>query len=263
MSEQNQSGGSAQALERGVGLPTRVIVSLRAGFVLAIANILCVAIIAWAFLRVQGHDQVITVTGSAKKTILSDLAVWRANVSTNAKGPVEAYDALKIASDRTREFLLKNGIAGDQISISSISTQKNFTRDDKGNVTDQVSSYDLFQAVQVTSTDVRGVGNIAAKASELLKQGVMLESESPQYFYTRLADLKVEMLAEATKDAAVRAKQIAENSGSSLGNVREAKMGVMQINPANSNEVSDSGNNDTSSLQKEITAVVSAKFAVE
>ncbi len=88
----------------------------------------------------------------------------------------------------------------------------------------------------------------------------MLQSEPPRYLYTKLGDLKIEMLAEATKDATARARQIADNSGAKLGAVREARMGVMQINPAHSTEVSDSGNNDTTSLEKEITAVVSAKF---
>lgn len=91
----------------------------------------------------------------------------------------------------------------------------------------------------------------------------MLDSAPARYLYTKLADLKVNMLAEATKDATSRAQQIAGNSGASLGPVREARMGVMQINPIHSNSVSDSGNNDTSSYEKEITAVVSAKFALK
>ena len=91
----------------------------------------------------------------------------------------------------------------------------------------------------------------------------MLESEPPRYLYTKLADLKIEMLAEATRDATARARQIADNSGAKLGAIREARMGVMQINPVHSTAVSDSGNNDTSSLQKEITAVVTARFALD
>jgi uncharacterized protein len=91
----------------------------------------------------------------------------------------------------------------------------------------------------------------------------MLESDPPQYLYTKLADLKIEMLAEATKDASTRAKQIAENSGCKLGAVRDARMGVMQINPLHSTSVSDAGNNDTTSMEKEITAVVSGRFELD
>jgi|ERR1041384_5253644 hypothetical protein len=87
-----------------------------------------------------------------------------------------------------------------------------------------------------------------------------LESEAPKYLYTKLGDLKIAMLAEATSDAAARAQQIASNSRAKLGPIRDARMGVMQINAIHSNDVSGYGNNDTTSLEKEITAVVSARF---
>ncbi len=85
----------------------------------------------------------------------------------------------------------------------------------------------------------------------------------PEYHYTKIAELKKEMLAEAAKDAKQRAEQIASSTGSSIGTVRSARMGVMQITPADSNDVSDSGMNDTSSLEKDITAVVNVSFAVD
>jgi hypothetical protein len=40
-------------------------------------------------------------------------------------------------------------------------------------------------------------------------------------------------------------------------------MGVMQINPAGSSRVSSEGNNDTSSLEKDVIAVVTAVFMLE
>jgi uncharacterized protein len=61
----------------------------------------------------------------------------------------------------------------------------------------------------------------------------------------------------------VRAQQVASSTGSSIGSVRQARMGVMQITAADSNEVSDAGINDTSSLEKDITAVVNIGFAVD
>src|SRR4051812_44603036 len=131
--------------ERSIPLPARVVVSLRAGFVLAIANVLCVAILAWAYLHTKTETQVITVTGSAKKEILSDLIVWTCTVSANDKDAVKGYEALKRSSDRTVEFLKQKGVPPAQMKLSAIQTRKNFVRDDKGNATDQVSSYDLTQ----------------------------------------------------------------------------------------------------------------------
>ena len=243
--------------------PSRIIVSLRAGIVLAIANVLCAAIIAFAYTRVKAEPKVIAVTGSAKQVIDSDLVVWDAKVSVNDPDLVHGYEQLKSASDKTLAWLKAHGVPDEQVKLSSIWTKKNNARDEKGNATDKVSSYDLIQTVEINSSDVSRIAAVAREATDLIKDGVMLESEPPKYLYTRLADLKITMLAEATKDATTRARQIASNSGAKLGSIREARMGVMQINAVHSNEVSDSGNNDTTSQQKEITAVVSARFELE
>jgi hypothetical protein len=246
-----------------VAFPARVVVSLRAGFVLAIANVVCVAILAWAFLRVKGESQVINVTGSAKKQIESDLIVWRGKILVNDKDLVAGYNALQAATERTTAYLRQQGVPDAAVEVSSVSTNRNLSRDEKGNVTDQVTSYDLTRTVTITSTDVRKIAQVASRATELIKEGVMLQSDAPQYLYTKLGDLKVQMLADATKDATTRARQIADNSGARLGPIRDARMGVMQINALHSTDVSDSGNNDTTSLEKEITAVVSAKFELD
>ena len=99
------------------------------------------------------------------------------------------------------------------ITVSSISTQKHYVRDEKGNATDKVSSYELVQTIQISSGDVQHIAEIARKITDLIKEGVLLESNAPEYHYTKLADLKISMLAEATKDATARAGQIAQNSG--------------------------------------------------
>ena len=90
-------------------------------------------------------------------------------------------------------------------------------------------------------------------------QGVEIDSGSPRYLYTKLSELKIDMLADATKDATMRATQVVTNANGKLGRLVEAKMGVMQINPKGSSATSAEGNNDTTSFEKEITAVVTAR----
>ena len=246
-----------------IALPTKVIVSLRAGAVLAVANIVCVIILAWAWMHVKGEAKVISVTGSARKVIQSDLIVWEGKISVSEPDVQKGYDALKRSSDRTVAYLKGEGVSESAVSLSSIWMKKNFARDEKGNATDKVTSYELIQTVQISSGDVVKISEISRKITGLIKEGVILESQPPTYLYTKLADLKISMLAEATKDATARAEQIATNSSAKLGSIRDARMGVMQINPVHSNAVSDSGNNDTTSFEKEITAIVSARFELE
>ena len=249
--------------ERSLTLPARVIVSLRAGFVLAVANVVCVVILSWAWVNVRTEAKTITVTGSAKKAIQSDLIVWSGRVSAGDADLPKAYDALKAAVDKTLAYLKKQNVAEKDITVSSITTAKHYVKDKEGRDTDKISSFELAQTIEVTSIDVTHVADVARRITELIKEGVLLESAPPSYVYTKLADLKITMLAEATKDATTRADQIARHSGAKLAQIREARMGVMQINPIHSQDVSDAGNSDISSFEKEITAVVHARFALE
>ena len=89
------------------------------------------------------------------------------------------------------------------------------------------------------------------------------QSSEPQYFYTKLSDLKIEILAEATKDARQRVEQLAINSGCKVGTLRFASMGVLQITKAYSTEVSDYGIYDISSLEKDVKAVVTCGFSID
>ena len=104
---------------------------------------------------------------------------------------------------------------------------------------------------------------VSRAATELINQGIAIDSGAPEYHYTRLGELKIQMLHEAAKDTRVRAQQIADATGAKLGPLRSARMGVMQINPADSTETSSEGNNDTSSLDKDVIAVVTSNFQLE
>lgn len=234
-----------------------------AGFALAVALVLSSIVGAWAYTHSKKSDQTVTVTGSAKKRIKSDLVIWRAGVSYQAPQLSEAYKALSDNIPRIKQYLLSKGVTEEQITVSSISTTALHDKDSDGNETAKTTGYALRQELQVRSGDVDKIEHIAREATDLLNQGIIIESGAPEYYYTKIADLKIEMLGEAAKDAKVRAQQISSSTGSTIGSVRSARMGVLQITAADSSEVSDSGMNDTSSLDKDITAVVNVSFAVD
>jgi hypothetical protein len=234
-----------------------------AGFALAVALVLSSIVGAWAYTHAKNGEQVITVTGSARKRIKSDLVVWRAGVSYQATELSDAYKALSENVPKVKQYLISKGVAENQITISSISSTTLHQKNSDGEETGEITGYSLRQELMVRSNDVDKIERLAREATELINQGILLESNPPEYLYTKLGDLKIEMLAEAAKDAKVRAQQIASSTGSQIGSVRTARMGVMQITPADSNDVSDSGMNDTSSLEKDITAVVNVGFAVD
>lgn len=84
-----------------------------------------------------------------------------------------------------------------------------------------------------------------------------------EYFYSKLNDLKQQILADAMADAKMRAEKMAESAGGKLGALRSSSMGVLQITARNSVEISDYGMYDTSAEEKKVTAVVRAEFGIK
>ena len=135
-------------------------------------------------------------------------------------------------------------------------------RNDDDTVTNIRVGYRLSHAIEVRSEDVDRLPRLAGDSSELLQQDVAFESGGFEFIYTKAGEAKVEMMAEATQDARERAERIATNGGAKVTALRSAKMGVVQINPLYSTATSWEGNNDTTSLDKTITATVTATFAL-
>jgi len=210
----------------------------------------------------------ITVTGSAKKTIRADLAVWRGSFNAQSPRIEDAYADLEASAKRVRTYLVGKGFADTALVFSQVSTEALYARQTlleraaNGRETGQIEGYRLVQTVEVRSRDVQRIETLAREATQLIRQGVHFESNPPEYLVTGLADLKVEMLAAATRDAKARAAEMAKNAGSSIGRLRGARMGVFQVTPSNSTMVTDYGINDTSSLEKDITSVVSVSFEI-
>ncbi|MBP6949164.1 MAG: SIMPL domain-containing protein, partial [Candidatus Pacebacteria bacterium] len=86
---------------------------------------------------------------------------------------------------------------------------------------------------------------------------------SVDFFYTKLADLRVDLLSMASKNAKERADAIAKSTGDSIGGVKDASQGVFQVTQKNSTDVSDYGSYDTSTIEKKVTAIVRASFEVK
>lgn len=233
------------------------------GTALAIGLIVSSLILGWAYTGSKKGDDAITVTGSAKKRIKSDLVVWNAGVATQAPQLSDAYKQLSDYVPRIKKYLIEKGVPESQITVSSIATTTLTRTDENGRATSEITGYSLKQGVSVTSNDVDKIAQISREATELINQGILLESNAPQFYYTKLGDLKIEMLGEAAKDAKTRADRIAESTASSIGSIRSARMGVMQITAPESTEVSDYGVNDTSSIEKDVTAVVNVSFSVD
>ena len=230
---------------------------------IAAALVLSAFIAAGAAVRVKRAGDAITVTGSAKRPIRSDFIVWRGTVAGQQPSLAASAEELERYVTRTRAFLSAKGIPDSAITWRAVETMPMPEVSMNGRETGRILGYRLQRMFEVRSFDVDGISAIAASTGEVMREGVPLTTFPPEYLFTRLAEVRTEMLSEATKDERTRAEAIAESAGSDIGPVREARMGVFQITPRHSTEVSDYGINDVSSVEKDITAVVRVTFAVD
>jgi hypothetical protein len=232
-------------------------IALTAGLVAASA------LTAGAVKNIRRADNEIQVTGSARRPIRSDFVVWRLSATAQAATLQEASASLGGHSQRILSFLRQNTVPDSVLTVRALETEPVYRMLDNGTTTGDVVGYRLTQRFEVRSGDVTAITALTQSANSLIMEGVPLVSQAPEYLFTRLAEVRTEMLADATEDARRRAEAIARSAGSEIGTVRSARMGVFQITPRNSTEVSDYGINDTSSLEKDITAVVRVSFSVD
>lgn len=230
--------------------------------IIAIAGVIATVIVAITLSGIKDNDQSITTTGSAKQVIISDLGVLSGTINVTGYNAKEAYQQLQSAKPIVLNYLKSKGFKEGAIEFQTSNSYANYQYNENG-MQVGVSSYSASQMLRVSSNDVNQIKEISLDISSLIEQGVSFSVHAPEYYYTNLGDIKIEIQAEAAKDAMIRGERIAEATGRKLGVLSRARMGVLQITPENSNMVSDMGMNDVTSIRKEITAVVNADFSIK
>ena len=205
----------------------------------------------------------ITVTGSAYEIVKSDIATLRLNINTRNADKANAYTQLKNQIPLVKNYLMNNGIKEDEITIEAPSNYTQNKYSSSGAMTNEIAFYNFNQTITIKSDDIEKITKLSIDAQSLLEKGININTNTPEYNYSKLADLKIKLLGEATKDAKLRATQMLKATNNRVGKIKSVKMGVFQITSPMSNEVSNWGINDTSSVEKKVTAVANVVFLVK
>jgi uncharacterized protein len=228
--------------------------------IVGLAFIVSVLIFGLNWKQIKTENQTITVTGSAKRVIQSDLAILKGNLTSLAPTQKSAFETVNKNKPVLLAYLASKGFAADKVIFEplNIYAQYSYVNGEQG----QISGFNANQQFKVESEDVELIRKVSLDISELYSQGIEFQIFPAEFYYTKLAEMQIDIQSEAAKDAMNRAEKIAEATNTQLGTMRNARMGVLQITPLNSNMVSDYGMNDVSSISKEITAVVNASFEI-
>lgn len=192
-----------------------------------------------SYYKAKKPTKTVSVVGLAEKDFVSDLIVYDFSYSVKNMEMKTAYIELKKQTEIVKKYLKEKGINDSEITFKSVTNREdneyNYDRASERSYY-VFTGYVLTQNVRIESKDVEKIENLHLNIADLLDEGVTIQANDPNYYYTQLADLKIEMLDEATKDARHRAETIATSSGSKLGDLKVANMGVFQITAPNSND---------------------------
>jgi len=229
--------------------------------ILGICFILGLSIVSYSLMQIKAADNSLSVTGSAKQAVTADTVKWNASFSRTvyASQLNQGYTQMKQDEQVVLKFFKDNGVNDNEITISPVSMQKQYYYEKTGGP----EEYNLTQNVLITSTDIEKIKNLSKDVSSIISQGVIYSAYSPEYYYTKLPEVRVSLLPEAMKDAQNRANSIAKSTGKKVGALKSASMGVVQVMQPNSVEISDYGNYDLSTVEKEVMITVKAAFTLK
>lgn len=179
----------------------------------------------------QTWDRVVTVKGLSEREYLADQVIWPIQFVDAGNDLTGLYENIEKNSQKVVKFLLENDLASEEITIGKPAITDKLAQQ-YGNERAQFR-YTATQTVTVYSNEVENVRKVMEKIGALVKKGVVLTSQNyqaqPDYVFTRLNEVKPEMIEEATVNAREVAEKFAKDSQSTLGKIKRANQGRFSI----------------------------------
>lgn len=204
----------------------------------------------------------ISVTGSAYEIVKSDSGSLSFNINIKRTDKNQAYNALQQQLKMVEKYLTDKKIT--KIERKTINGYYNYKRDEKsGAYTNITESYSLSQPIMISSDNVELIKEISNEITGLINQGIDINVYNVSYNYSKLPELKISLLEKASTDAKARAASMLKATHNQVGNIQSVRMGVYQITPVDSTDVSNMGINDSSTIDKKVTAVANITFKIK
>jgi hypothetical protein len=181
----------------------------------------------------RSYDRSVTMKGLAQRDVTADLAIWPISYTETGNDLVALQNLMEKRGQDIIAFLKEHGIKDEEIELQQVQVQDLLAQSYRqNNVGD--NRYILTQTYLARTNDIENLEKASKNIGTLIKKGVVFSSNStstPTYLYTKLNDIKPDMLAEATRNARDAAKEFAKNSGQEVGEIKDASQGVFQILP--------------------------------
>ncbi|MGD8388913.1 MAG: SIMPL domain-containing protein [Desulfobacteraceae bacterium] len=209
---------------------TGVVAALLVGLGLALGG----WFIGDGFLKGRAADRYVTVKGVSERVVTADVALWPLRFVSTDDDLNRAQEEIKKSHERILAFLQRHGIDAADAEVQRLDVTDRLA--DPYRSGSMKSRYIISQTVMVRSSEPETIAQASQAVGELVDAGVVLSSNrgpysGPTFLFTRLSELKPDMIAEATAKARRGAEQFAQDSGSRIGGIRRANQGVFVIQP--------------------------------
>ncbi|WP_321324445.1 SIMPL domain-containing protein [Thiomicrorhabdus sp.] len=189
-------------------------------------------------LKYKQLDRTVTVKGLSEQEFKADIVIWPIRFVVASNNVEDLYGKIDENNQKIKVFLEKNGIKASEISFASPSINDK-TAEQYSNAIKPEYRYSGSQIVTVYSKNIDDVLAVKSKLSELGKQGIVLTGSGYQtqteYLFTRLNEVKPQMIEEATRKAREVAEKFATDSNSQLGKIKKASQGQFTISSRDKN----------------------------
>lgn len=175
----------------------------------------------------------VTVKGLAEKDVVADLAIWKLKFVITENNLQQGQQKITEQAEKINAFLIKQGFKPEEITIERIETTDLTANPYLGN-NNNSNRFILNQSITVRSQNVNLVESSIPQTDKLIADGIIFDNNDGypvSYIFTKLNDIKPQMLAEATQNAKKAAEEFAKNSHSKVGKIRHANQGVFSILP--------------------------------
>lgn len=188
-------------------------------------------------IKFKEYERTVTVKGLSEKEYPADIALWPIQFIGSGNDLTALYGSIEKDADEIINFLKANGFEEKEITISPPGIVDKLAQGyEKSKIEFR---YYATQTITVYSNKIKTARLTMNKLAELGKKGIALTDggyeNTTEYLFTRLNEIKPEMVEEATTKAREVARKFAKDSNSKLGKIKKARQGQFSINARDKN----------------------------
>jgi hypothetical protein len=227
--------------------------------ILSFGLIISSAILSNMVEKVNKREDSISVKGVAERKVKANKGVLILTLMRSNKTAEDAYSKLEEDLTTIKDEITILDLVENEIEYSNIKTEPIYN----GN-TKEISSYNVYQTITITTNKVDTLANTSLELSKLTLKLPNLVVDTPEYYLTDIEKYKNDLIKSATNNAKNTAIDVLKVNGKEIGDIKsliQDEYKIFTTIDLNSNKTQKS--NELSAINKVIRANVTATYVIK